>query len=146
MYDVVDTESCKRNKDDRPAANRVGQRAERRADQKIREIIDADQNAVERGGARDLALHHPLDQLRQHRIDDADPDHVDEDSGQNHREAGLAEFQNGSGSGFFKAIGAASGTWSALYEPAFSADQAAATDVCMARTRPTDSRSPRMIG
>ena len=78
------------NKDDRTPAEPIGQRTLDRRGKKLRERPRRPHQSVEHGRLRRMTEEKFLDQLRQHRNDDAERQHVEQDGHENEENRGFA--------------------------------------------------------
>ena len=91
--DVVEAEPQHGEQQHGTASVPVRQRAQDRREEELHEAPGGAEDAVDLGGPRRVAAHHALDQLRQHRNDDAERHHVEHHHHEDEGEGGLARFR-----------------------------------------------------
>ena len=88
--DIVQPQPKIGQDDHRPAAEPVGQRAQHRLEDELHEGPEETEIADDMRGADGIAVEERLDQLRQHRNDDTERHHIEQDGNEDESERGAA--------------------------------------------------------
>ena len=86
---IVDSEPDQRDQQDRSAPELVGEVAEYRSENELHQRVEEDHVAADHRRLGDAAAGQPADELRQHRQDDTQAHHVEQDG---EKDTGEREF------------------------------------------------------